>query len=147
MSKIILPLMSASASGKFGDIVFLRRFGENIARIRVKPSNPNTPAQQTVRHNLSALSQAWKGSGDMVLVDSDGSITGTAGASYVKLRKWNPTTKTYTEVSFKVLTNTEKQAWQTYASNQGKPLVFGRTYFIGENQKRLMANQDPVRMP
>lgn len=146
MAKIIMPLLSGSAQGKFGDIVFFRRFGENIARIRVKPTNPNTPAQQVVRHNLSALSQAWKGSGDLVQTDDDsGTITGTPNAQYVVLRKWNGTS--YTEVPFIVLTMTEKGQWQSYAMHHGKPQVFGRIVFIGENQKLLMANQNPKRTP
>jgi len=148
MAKLNIPALSGTASGKIGDIVFFRRFGTNIARIRVKPANPNTPKQQVVRYNLSALSQAWKGSGNLVLTDdATGTVTGTPNANYVNLRKWDSATSSYTEVPFIVLNNTEKQAWINYASSQGKPAPWGRLYFIGQNQTLLMANQNPVRTP
>jgi len=148
MAKVNIPALSGTASGKIGDVVFFRRWGQSIARIRVKPANPNTLKQQVVRHNLSALSQAWKGSGDLVLQDdATGSVTGTANALYVKLRKWDAVAGSFTEVPFIVLNNTEKQAWIDYAALQGKPTPWGRLYFIGQNASLLMSNQNPVRTP
>jgi len=149
MAKVRTPLLSGIASGKLGDIVFFRRWGENIARIRVKPANPNTPKQQTVRYNLSALSQAWKGSGDLVKQDdANGTITGTPNALYVMLRKWDMNTNSYVEVAFVVLSDAERQAWIDYAINTlKKPSAWGRLAFIGENISRLMANLDPIRTP
>jgi len=54
MAKVSIPALSGTASGKIGDVVFFRRWGQDIARIRVKPANPRTFKQQTVRHNLAA---------------------------------------------------------------------------------------------
>lgn len=148
MAKIIMPLLSGGASGKLGDIVFFQRYGQAIARQRVVPANPNTIKQQVVRHNLSALAQAWKGSGSGVLQDdATGTATGTPNAYYVKLRKFNPTTTTYSEVNFIVLSSTEKTAWENYAMMQKKVKQWSRLYFIGENIKLLMANQNPKRTP
>lgn len=148
MAKVILPALSGQASGKIGDVVFFRRHGTNVARIRVKPSNPKTIKQQVVRHNLSALAQAWKGNGNLVLQDdASGSITGTPNAYYVNLRKWDDVAMAYTEFPFIVLNDTERQAWVDYANTQGKPAMYGRLYFIGDNQKLLMTNQNPIRIP
>lgn len=148
MAKVNMPSLSQVASGKVGDVVFFRRWGTNVARIRVKPANPRTIKQQVVRHNLSVLSQAWKGSGDLVQQDdASGSITGIPNAYYVLLRKWDNTAMTYTEVPFIVLDATEKQAWINYAQSQNKPTPWGRLYFIGHNISLLMANQNPVRTP
>jgi len=149
MAKVNIPLLSGSASGKLGDIVFFRRYGQNIARARVKPSNPNTLKQQVVRYNLSALSQAWKGAGDLVQTDdSQGSITGTPNAKYVMLRKFDLNTSSYVEVPFIVLNTTERQAWIDYATQTlKKPTPWGRLSFIGQNISLLRNNQDPIRTP
>ena len=148
MAKVTMPALSQGASGKVGDVVFFRRWGSNVARIRVKPANPRTFKQTTVRHNLSALSQAWKGSGDLVLQDdATGTATGTPNALYVVLKQYDPATNTTTDVNFIVLDQTEKDAWITYAQNLGKPTPWGRLYFIGQNISLLMSNQAPVRTP
>ncbi len=65
MAKTILPLMSGQASGKFGDIVFMRRGGQNIARIRVIPANPRSILQQASRLNMSSLSKIFAGGGSL----------------------------------------------------------------------------------
>jgi len=148
MAKVSIPALSGTASGKIGDVVFFRRWGQDIARIRVKPANPRTFKQQTVRHNLAALSQAWKGSGDLVLQDdANGTATGTPNALYVVLKKYDAATNTTTDVNFIVLDQTEKDAWINYAATQGKPTPWGRLYFIGQNISLLMSNQNPVRTP
>ena len=149
MAKVNIPLLSGVASGKVGDVVFFRRWGTNVVRTRVKPANPKTPKQQVVRYNLSALSQAWVGSGNLVKQDdASGTITGTPNAYYVMLRKWDDNTMTYTEVPFIVLSDAEKQQWIDYARTQlKKPTAFGRLVFIGENAQRLRYNQDPIRVP
>ncbi len=141
MAKVLGPLMSMGVKGKFGDIVFTQRYGQTIARRRTIPANPKTIKQQVVRHNLSALSQAWKGSGDMVYTDTD-------GKNKVKLWKYDPMSNNYEEVPFEVLSDTEKQAWESYTTQQlRKPMAFARLTFIGMNTKRLMENQDPIRTP
>lgn len=128
MAKVKMPLMSDNVSGKFGDIVFQQRYGKTIARRRTIPANPNTMKQQIVRHDLGALSVAWKG-------------TNTT------LKKYDPATQTATDVTFNGLTEAEKTAWNQFATTQKKPSAFGRLLFVGRNIKRLMENQDPVRMP
>ena len=148
MAKVRIPALSGIASGKIGDLVFFRRFGQDIARIRVKPANPRTPKQQTVRYNLSALSQAWKGNGSLVKTDEDGQLTGYAGTKYVMLRKFDYNTNSYTEVVFPVLSEEEKQAWIDYVyQTLKKPMAWGRLEFIGQNIRLLMQNQDPIRAP
>jgi len=146
MAKVRMPLI-ASASGKVGDTVFRTRWGETILSVRAIPANPRTYLQQLVRHNLSALSQAWKGEGNMVLTDADGSITGTAGTKYVVLWKYDPNQNVHTEVVFAVLSATEIEAWINYAKSLGKPMAYGRYYFVGENSSRLRNNLDPIRTP
>lgn len=63
MAKTVAPLMSASASGKFGDIVFFRRKGLNLARLRTTPANPKTAGQVAARLNLGNLSKIYNGGG------------------------------------------------------------------------------------
>ena len=54
MAKVTGPLMSIDARGKLADsIVFMGWKGLNTVRQWVKPSNPNTPAQQAIRADFS----------------------------------------------------------------------------------------------
>lgn len=99
MAKVILPALSSVASGKIGDIVFMRRGGQNIARLRVKPSNPQTAAQTLVRSNLSGLAQAWR-------------FAGTVGD--VPLIK-----APSTPVTFNYLTPAEKASWMSFQAFVG----------------------------
>jgi len=127
MAKVNLPALSGEARGKIGDIVFMKRYGTQIARIRTKPANPRTEKQMIVRGNLGSLSDAWKGE-DVVL------------------KKYDPQNG-IAEVHFQGLSDTEREAWMEYAMRQNKPKQFARILFIGENQRRLMKNQDPIRVP
>jgi len=148
MAKVLLPLLSQTASGKFGDIVFFERYGRNIVRRRVKPANPNTIAQQMVRWNLKSLSQAWKGSGDAVYQDdANGTVTEIPNANYVILKKYDVNASAWVDVPFIVLTDTEKQAWINYAKVVKGYGQFGRLLFIGTNAKALRQGNNPVRTP
>jgi len=141
MAKVRLPALSGIASGKLGDVVFYRRWGTDVVRLRVKPANPNTQMQQLVRWNLSALSQAWKGSGDKVMDDGQGNL-------YVVLKLYDPNTQTVSDVNFNVLTDAERQSWIDYATNVlKKPQAYGRLRFIGDNNSRLRYGQQPIRVP
>lgn len=137
MAKVVLPALSAEASGKLGSIVFMKRYGQAIARIRTKPANPRTPSQVWVREQLAKLSQAYKGSGSYVLEDANG--------KYVMLKK--RVGMDYVEVRFDVLSDTERAMWEDYAMKTGKPRQFGRLAFTGMNIKRLSMGQDPTRTP
>jgi len=64
MAKVDLPLLSGNVSGKFADIVFFKRGSVQVARIRVKPSNPNTEKQQIIRSNLKGLGALWRHAGE-----------------------------------------------------------------------------------
>ncbi len=130
MAKVRLPLLSGEVRGKVGDIVFFRRHGMQLARMRVKPSNPRTVRQMAVRQNLGGLSKLWKG---------EGSIT---------LKRYNPVVMVWEDVSVEhALTDTERQAWENEARRMGKPIAFARLMFIGVNAKRLAEGLDIVRMP
>jgi hypothetical protein len=67
MAKVVMPLLSGEVHGKVGDIVFFKRYGMQLARMRTKPSNPKTEKQMAVRTNLSGLSKLWKGEGSITL--------------------------------------------------------------------------------
>ena len=59
MAKVTLPLLSGSASGKFGNgLVFLRSRGRDIARILVIPANPRTAGQGEARSVYRIAGQA-----------------------------------------------------------------------------------------
>lgn len=118
MGKVIMPLFSSEVSGKLGDVVFMRRLGKNVVRVRTIPANPRTDKQMRVRNNMAALTEAWKNAG------TTGSVT---------LIKYDPDTDTETEVTFNYLTAEEKATWKYIWE------------FTGENMRRLMHNQDPVR--
>lgn len=128
MAKLLLPLMSITARNKIGDVVFFRRMGQNVARIKVIPSNPRTLKQTLVRYNLSKLIAAWKG--EYEATDTQ------CPNGYVTLKKINTGTTpwTTTDVKFCVLTAEEKATWKY-------PWVF-----VGANQKRLYNNMDPIRV-
>lgn len=140
MAKITLPALSGQARGKIGDIVFFQRYGKQLARLRVKPSNPNTLAQQITRHNLKALSQAFKGSGDAVKVRQD-------NTKYVVLKKYNAQTQSWVDVEFDILTAMEKQAWEAEGQRRKGYRAYGRLAFIGDNMRLLKQGQDPRRAP
>jgi len=132
MAKVTMPLLSGRVSGKVGDIVFFNRWGTQLARMRVKPSNPNTEKQQAVRMDLKGLSQCW------------------AGVNNVKLLKKNPVEEVggFIEIFIDVaLTDVEKDKWIEYAQKMGKQRAYARWLFIGQNIQRLMNAQDPIREP
>jgi hypothetical protein len=130
MAKVVMPLLSGEVRGKVGDIVFFRRYGMQLARMRTKPSNPKTEKQMAVRTNLAGLSKLWKGEGN------------------ITLKKYNPTTGAWDDVMVvDALTDTEKQAWENGARMKGKPMVYARLMFIGVNAERLAMGQDIKRTP
>jgi len=140
MAKVEMPLLSGAVRGKFGNVVFFRRWGTDIARVRVKPSNPKTFKQQIVRHNLASLSGAFTGSGKYVAEDAEG--------KFVILKRYDVNTNTVENIRFPVLTDTEKMQWQEYAyTTLKKPKAFGRLAFVGENARRLMMGMTPIRLP
>jgi hypothetical protein len=126
MAKVRMPLLSGEVRGKVGEVVFFRRYGVQLARIRTKPSNPRTEKQMAVRTNLGGLAKLWKGEGDIVL------------------KKYNPTTGMWEDVMVEEgLTNMEREAWMEEARRMGKPVVvYGRLLFIGVNAKRLAEGLD-----
>ncbi len=130
MAKVRMPLLSGEVTGKVGDIVFFRRYGTQLARMRTKPSNPRTDKQVAVRTNLAGLSKLWKGEGNIIL------------------KKYNPSTGMWDDVVVaNALTDAEKQAWEDEARRMGKPMQFARLLFIGDNAERLSKGMDIVRMP
>jgi hypothetical protein len=130
MAKVVMPLLSGEVHGKVGNIVFFKRYGMQLARMRTKPANPKTDKQVAVRTNLSGLSKLWKGEGN------------------ITLKKFNPTNQTWEDVNVEDgLNNTEKQAWMDEAKSKGKPAIYGRLMFIGENARRLSEGMDIKRMP
>jgi hypothetical protein len=130
MAKVNMPLLSGEVHGKVGEIVFFKRYGKQLARMRVKPTNPRTEKQTAIRQDLSGLSKLWKG---------EDSIT---------LKKYNSSTGHYDSVVVNNgLTETEKEAWRTYAMNRGKPSIYGRLLFIGENIRRLISGLNIIRTP
>jgi len=140
MAKVNLPLLSGFATGKFGNIVFFRRWGQDIARVRVKPSNPKTAKQQIVRHNLASLSNAYAGKGKLVMEDEQG--------KFVILKLYDENTGMAQDVRFPVLTDQERIAWEEYATMQlRKPKVWGRLAFVGTNARRLRMGMQPIRLP
>lgn len=67
MAKVVAPLMSLEATGKFADaMVFQKgRGGKSIARIKKDPSNPNTEAQKSHRQKMAAGGKAIRATGNM----------------------------------------------------------------------------------
>jgi hypothetical protein len=130
MAKVIMPLLSGEVHGKMGDVVFFKRYGQQLARIRVIPTNPKTEKQTIVRDNLSGLSKIWK------------------GESGIKLKKYNTVTGHYDEITVDTgLTDTEKSKWHNYAVSKGKPGIYARLLFIGENIRRLISGLEFIREP
>ncbi len=130
MAKVVMPLLSGEVRGKVGQVVFFKRYGMQLARMRTKPSNPKTEKQMAVRTNLAGLSKLWKGEGD------------------ITLKKYNPTSEEWEDVIVaNPLTDAEKQAWENEARRRGKPMQFSRLLFIGDNSERLARGMDIKRMP
>lgn len=135
MAKVKLPLLSGDASGKFGDVVFFRRGSVQMARVRVKPSNPNTEKQQYIRRTMKGLGEVWRYAGQdystqvyKKIQNDDGTYSYEAITIYAK--------------------NLNKDAWKEYViySRSGFPLK-GYQAFASENLKRLMEGQNPIGDP
>lgn len=61
MPVVVSPLFSMQARGTLGaTLVYMRRSGADIVRIWVKPENPNTVNQQTIRSFFSNAVTAWQ---------------------------------------------------------------------------------------
>lgn len=61
MAKIAFTPVVSNARGKTGQAVFTKTRSGSIIRLRVKPKNPRTVAQTTVRANLTEASRTYKG--------------------------------------------------------------------------------------
>lgn len=130
MAKVSMPLLSGEVRGKVGDIVFFRRYGIQLARMRTIPSNPKTVKQVAVRTNLSGLSKLWKGEGN------------------ITLKMHNPTSGTWEDLTaMSGLTDTEREAWKAEARRRGKPVAYARLLFIGENAHLLSNGEMIKRVP
>lgn len=130
MAKVVMPLLSGEVRGKVGDIVFFKRYGKQLARMRSIPTNPRTERQMAVREDLSGLSKLWK------------------GEVPVELKKYNPTSGGFDIVTVSdAITEDEKKAWEDYAVSKGKPKIYARLLFIGENLALLISGQDIKRIP
>ncbi|MGK1579303.1 hypothetical protein ACR90X_26310 [Klebsiella pneumoniae] len=119
MAKVIGALFSQSVRGKFGDIVFMQRYGEQLARVRTIPSNPNTPLQAASRSNIGQLAAAWRNPGTAITLKQVDKST---------------TPPTITDVSF-TLQASDKAQWPNLQT------------FISVNARRLANNQPPIATP
>lgn len=64
MALVSGPALSLAASGSVGNITFFKgRGGRQIARLRTKPSNPNSPLQSAARQSLGNLAKVYSGGG------------------------------------------------------------------------------------
>ncbi len=130
MAKVTMPLLSGEVRGKVGDIVFFRRYGIQLARMRTIPTNPKTAKQVAVRTNLSGLSKLWKGEENIILM------------------KYNPASDEWEDITVaNSLTDTERQAWEAEARMRGKPVAYARLLFIGENVRLLSMGAYIKRVP
>jgi len=121
MARVSLPLMSGEARGKIGNVVFFKRNGKQLARIKTVPANPKSPKQIAIRENLAGLSRIFKGKGNITLRKPDGVIVVESG-----------------------LTEEEKRLWIEKGREIGRD---GRLLFIGKNLERLNNNLDFIRIP
>ena len=130
MAKVIMPLLSGEVRGKVGDIVFFKRYGKQLARMRSIPTNPRTERQIAIRKNLTALSKLW------------------SGEKPVQILKYNKTTGSFDTLNVhEAMTEDKKMAWENYAVSQGKPKIYGRLLFIGRNLSLLMSGESLRRSP
>lgn len=132
MAKVKLPLLSGQVSGSIGDITFVSKNGKTYARRKNIPRNTNSVKQQAVRTNFSALSDAFIGKRDSVV-----------------LKKYDAQTHMYVDTEpFGKLTDTEREAWVALARRRGLYPSYARNLFIAENQKRLLKlGENPIRTP
>lgn len=60
MAKAELSVLMNDISGKAGTVVFVKGRDGTYVRPRIKPANPNTPAQEAVRNNLRRAAIAYR---------------------------------------------------------------------------------------
>ena len=56
---LFIPTIGAQMSGAVGGLVFSHNAGGSYVRLRVTPTNPNSPQQQAVRNAVAFLSNFW----------------------------------------------------------------------------------------
>ena len=131
MAKVVSPLQSQSASGKFGgSIVFGRRKGANVVRSLVIPANPNTEAQKINRRAFAVAGRIARRVGVARLgyaAETD-SIVDFYRKSAVGENVWNsqlgrgilgPGNATWiaTRAQFDALSASDKSDWETAATS------------------------------
>jgi len=124
MAKVNLPLLSGEVRGKIGNVIFFKRNGKQLARVRTIPSNPRSEKQMAVRNNMAGLSKLFKGEGNITLRKPDGFIVVENG-----------------------LTEEERRMWKEFSKSRSDGLNDGRLLFIGKNLERLNNNLDFMRIP
>ncbi len=60
MARVTLNVAFKSLHGKVGDAIFYQRYGKQIMRPYVAPSNPDTPAQRERRGEFRKAVHAWQ---------------------------------------------------------------------------------------
>jgi len=61
MAKVVMPLLSAEASGKIADtMVYFYWKGRNVVRRWVVPTNPRSAGQKLIRTNMAAMGKNLK---------------------------------------------------------------------------------------
>jgi hypothetical protein len=135
MAKVNLPLLSAEVSGKFANIVFFKRGAMQIARIKTKPSNPNTEKQRIVRENMKGLGALWKNAGNDYTVTLHKRTTDDSG------------NVVYQDVQVNAQ-NLDRTQWEscTIYNKEGYPLK-GYQVFASVNLRRLMEGMDIALKP
>jgi hypothetical protein len=130
MAKVSGPLMSMSASGKFGGaLVFASRLGQNVVRQLVIPANPMSLLQEGARNIVRVAGAAQRfvnlcvtmGSGrlvtDQVLLTTNAPAGQTWNSYMVKLMTGiNASTYTAATAAYALLTAPEKTAWNDAAA-------------------------------
>ena len=136
MAKVVMPLLSQTVRNKIGDVVFYRRgdWGINVARIRVKPRNPQTTKQQANRHNVGTLLKIYLGR------------LSPAGAVLYKYNASNDSWDAITIASTETFGDTERNAWMNYKTTSKKGYVLqGKYSFLSVNVKRLKSGFNPLK--
>lgn len=112
MAKVTAPLMSMSASGKFGNTIVYQKNG--YVREWVIPANPQTTAQMLVRNKLGDIQRSLKMLGTLLRGELKTGFGARWNSMIVgELTKNNGAALTTYQAEFDAFTSQQKTDWGT----------------------------------
>ena len=138
MAKVILPLLSQTASGQFAhSMVFDKR---NYVRAYVVPANPKTTAQMLVRNTMGDIQRSLKTLGAVLRVELKAALGARWNADIVgELTANNKAQLTFYTAEWNAFTAPQKAEWVTADASTPIELAAGNVLYAAASAAYDMA--------